>query len=154
MAFEWTQSEADDAALRAICPFIHTVLGTGGGGGGAARRGEARRGEAPGRPKPFPVMIRLRDMLPAEFQQGRAFYEDKEAQRRWKRRVKVPALYTKGDMRGRTRIVCTAWVTHWFFEQLATNAALRAAVIRVTPDVPMNGEAMPPFESEAREAAR
>mgnify|MGYP000865275062 FL=1 len=99
-------------------------------------------------------MIRLRDMLPAEFQEGSAFFKEKGARQRWKRRVKVPALYTDGDMRGRTRIVCTAWVTRWFFEQIASNAALRAAVIRVTPDAPMNSEAMPPFDDDRDAVAR
>ena len=147
MAFEWTQSKADDAQLRAICPFIHTVLDAGGGRA-------SRPGGGPGRPKPFPVMIRLKEMLPAEFQEGGAFFKEKGGRQRWQRRVKVPALYTDGDMRGRTRIVCTAWVTRWFFEQLASNAALRAAVIRVTPDVPMNSEAMPPFEDDRDGAPR
>ena len=148
MALEWTQSKADDAELRAVCPFIHSVLDV--SGRQASRRGEAG---VPRRPRPFPVMIRLKEMLPAAFQSGDAFYKDAGARARWQRRVKVPAIYTQGDMRGRTRIVCTAWVTRWFFEQLASNAALRAAVVRVTPDAPLGSESMPPFEDERGEAA-
>ena len=149
MPLEWTQSKADDAELRAVCPFIHSVLDL--SGRQAFRRGEAG---APRRPRPFPVMIRLKEMLPAAFQSGDAFYKDAAARERWRRRVKVPAIYTRGDMRGRTRIVCTAWVTRWFFEQLASNAALRAAVVRVTPDAPLGSESMPPFEDGRGEAAR
>lgn len=148
MAIEWTQSKADDAELRAVCPFIHAVRDA----AGPQLHGRGAAGAQP-RPRPFPVMIRLRKMLPAEFQSGDAFYEDAGARERWRRRVKVPALYTQGDMRGRTRIVCTAWVTRWFFEQLAANPALRAAVVRVTPDVPLGSDSLPPFEDD-RDGAR
>jgi hypothetical protein len=143
MAIEWTQSEAGDAELLAICPFVHSILGA--GNKRPSRRIEAGAQE---RPRPFPVMIRLREMLPAEFASGHAFFGDPKAQARWRRRVKVPAIYTDGNMRGRTRIVCTAWVTRWFFEQLASNAGLRGAVIRVTPDVPPGSRAMPPFDKD------
>ncbi len=122
MAFEWTQSKADEAQLRAICPFIHSILDLGGGRA-------SRRGSGPGRPKPFPVMIRLKEILPAEFQEGSAFFKEKGARQRWQRRVKVPALYTKGDMRGRTRIVCTAWVTRWFFVALMWQVAQVGAAL-------------------------
>lgn len=148
MSIQWTESKADDAELRAVCPFIHSVLDVAGRQPFGREDAGAHR-----RTPPFPVMIRLREMLPAAFQSGDAFYKEPAARARWRRRVNVPAIYTQGDMRGRTRIVCTAWVTRWFFEQLASNAALRAAVIRVTPDVPLGREALPPFEDGRDEAA-
>jgi hypothetical protein len=149
MAIKWTQSEAGDAEILAICPMIGAALG-------AAARSRVQRGEAHGkqRHRPFPVMIRLKEMLPAAFQSGDAFFQDAGARARWRRRVKVPAIYTQGDMRERTRIVCTAWVTRWFFRQLAVNAALRAAVIRVTPDVPTCDHAWPELEIDFDETAR
>lgn len=149
MAIKWTQSEAGDAEILAICPMIGAVLG-------GAARAHVPTGEWRGkhRHRPFPVMIRLKEMLPAAFQSGDAFFKDAGARARWRRRVKVPAIYTEGDMRGRTRIVCTAWVTRWFFRQLAANPALRAAVIRVTPDVPTCDHAWPDLEIEFDETAR
>jgi hypothetical protein len=148
MAIEWTQSAAGDAEILAICPLIGSVLGSG-------PHPHLQHGEGRGRQRhrPFPVMIRLREMLPAEFQSGDAFYKEPGARARWRRRVKVPALYTEGNMRGRTRIVCTAWVTRWFFRQLVANAALRAAVIRVTPDVPTCDHAWPELETDFDETA-
>lgn len=149
MAIQWTTSEAGDAEILAICPTIGAVLGAG-------ARPHLQRGEARGKQHhaPFPVMIRLKEMRPAEFQSGDAFFTEPGARARWRRRVKVPALYTEGNMRGRTRIVCTAWVTRWFFRQLVANAALRAAVIRVTPDVPTCSHAWPELETVFDETAR
>jgi hypothetical protein len=148
MASEWTRRAPAYAEIMALCPFIDWALGAGSAGFFPADQQLIEE-----RDRRLPVMIRLKGMLPAEFASGRAFFPDGAGQERWRRRVHVPALYTEGDMNGRTRIVCTATVTRWFFEELARNRALRAAVIRVTLGLPLRNESLPAFKNVPDEAA-
>jgi len=149
MASEWTTREAAYAEIMALCPFIDWALGA-----GSAGFFPADQQQLDAQDQRLPVMLRLKGMLPAEFASGRAFFSDSAGQARWRRLVHVPALYTEGDMKGRTRIVCTAMVTRWFFEELTRNRALRAAVIRVTLGLPLRNESLPAFKTETGEAAR
>lgn len=149
MAIEWTKREAAYAEIMALCPFIDWALGA-----GSAGFFPADQQLLDAQDQRLPVMLRLKGMLPAEFASGRAFFPDSAGQERWRRRVRVPALYAEGDMKGRTRIVCTAMVTRWFFEELVRNRALRAAVIRVTIGLPLRNESLPEYKTETGEAAR
>ena len=149
MASEWTTRAPAYAEIMALCPFIDWALGAGSAGFFPADQQALDAQE-----QRLPVMLRLKGMLPAEFASGRAFFSDSAGQRRWQQRVRVPALYTESNMKGRTRIVCTAMVTRWFFEELTRNRALRAAVIRVTIGLPLRNESLPALKTETGEAAR
>jgi hypothetical protein len=143
MAIEWSKRDPGYAGMRGMCPFVDRALDPSNpsffphGAHGPEAGEDLRR---------MPVMLRLDAMTPAAFAEGRRFFSRPEDLARWRRSVRVPRLYTEGNQKGRTRIVCTAMVTRWFLEEIGRNAALRAAVVRVTLGLPLRAECLPPHE--------
>ena len=143
MATKWSESQPVYAGIESICPFLERALGDGQADffpAGHTEDTQKRR---------FPIMVRLKELTPRRFAAGDSFFSDPRELARWRARVLVPALYTEGDMKGRTRLVCTALVTRWFFDTVKTNKALRDAIIRITLALPLRDESLPVYKDIA-----
>ena len=149
MAIEWKEVTSGYSRLQGVCPFVDWSLGSENSGFFPMDE-SLPEGQEPR----LPVMLRLKGLSPARFASGDDFFDAADQRRRWRARVRVPALYTEPAMEGRTRIVCTALVTRWFFQELERNDRLLAAVIRVTLGLPLRDDSLPEIANDDGEAAR
>lgn len=143
MTSEWKRREAGYSDLQGVCPYVDWALGSG------------SRGFFPHTQKlRVPVMLRLDRMLPRDFASGDSFFPDARGRALWRNEVRVPAIYTQPDWSTRSRIVCTAVVTRWFFRILEERKDIRARILRITLGLPLREDSLPLYQAWNGEGAR